>query len=184
MRLSKNGLVTDGEGWFVVNARDSRWRDEGPLGSYCTFEGKRRFPHFGINISVLEPGERIGMYHRENAQEAFLILAGECTLLVEGGSGDLPSGISSTAPRARSTSSSPPAINQRSYWPSEGVAGASAAGSSTRCARRRRATARASFARPPKAAVAYAEVYAKLPRSRFVKFRPGWLPGFRDPRED
>ena len=51
MRLSKNGLVTDGEGWFVVNARDSRWRDEGPLGSYCTFEGKRRFPHFGINIS-------------------------------------------------------------------------------------------------------------------------------------
>ena len=31
-------------GWFVVNARDSRWREVGPLGSYCSFEGKRRFP--------------------------------------------------------------------------------------------------------------------------------------------
>ena len=81
--MSKNGLVVDGEGWFVVNARESRWKDEGPLGSYCTFEGKRRFPHFGMNISVLEPGERIGMYHRENGQEAFLVLAGQCTLVVE-----------------------------------------------------------------------------------------------------
>ena len=39
--MSKNGLVVDGEGWFVMNARESRWKDEGPLGSYCTFEGKR-----------------------------------------------------------------------------------------------------------------------------------------------
>jgi uncharacterized cupin superfamily protein len=84
VRTSKNGLVVDGEGWFVVNARDSRWKEEGPLGSYCTFEGKRRFPQFGINISVLEPGERMGMYHREKGQEAFLVLAGECTLIVEG----------------------------------------------------------------------------------------------------
>ena len=47
MRKSKNGLVVDCEGWFIINARESRWKDEGPLGSYCTFEGKRRFPHFG-----------------------------------------------------------------------------------------------------------------------------------------
>jgi quercetin dioxygenase-like cupin family protein len=82
--MTTNGLVVDGEGWFVLNARESRWKDEGPLGSYCTFEGKRRFPHFGMNISVLAPGERIGMYHRENGQEAFLVLAGNCTLIVEG----------------------------------------------------------------------------------------------------
>src|SRR6478735_9950102 len=82
-RRSKNGLVVDGDGWFVVNARESRWRSEGVLGSYCTFEGKKRFPHFGINISVLGPGEKIGMYHRENAQEGFLVLAGECLLIVE-----------------------------------------------------------------------------------------------------
>jgi quercetin dioxygenase-like cupin family protein len=84
LRTTTNGLVVDGEGWFVLNARESRWKDEGPLGSYCTFEGKRRFPHFGMNISVLAPGERIGMYHRENGQEAFLVLAGNCTLIVEG----------------------------------------------------------------------------------------------------
>lgn len=82
--MSKNGLVTDGHGWFVVNARESRWRGEGQLGSYCTFEGKRRFAQLGVNISVLEPGERMAMYHRENAQEAFLVLAGSCRLIVEG----------------------------------------------------------------------------------------------------
>lgn len=40
--MSTNGLVVDGEGWFVVDARESRWRDEGRLGRYCTFEGFRR----------------------------------------------------------------------------------------------------------------------------------------------
>jgi uncharacterized cupin superfamily protein len=82
--MSKNGLVTDGEGWFVVNARDSRWRNEGPLGRYCNFEGKRRFPQLGININVLEPGQAMGMNHREPGQEGFLVLAGECVLIVEG----------------------------------------------------------------------------------------------------
>jgi quercetin dioxygenase-like cupin family protein len=84
LRMSKNGLVVDGEGWFVVNARESRWKDEGPLGAYCTFEGKRRFPRMGVNISVFEPGRRMGMFHRERGQEGFLVLSGECTLIVEG----------------------------------------------------------------------------------------------------
>jgi uncharacterized cupin superfamily protein len=33
---------------------------------------------------VLEPGQPIGMYHREAHQEDFLVLAGECVLLVDG----------------------------------------------------------------------------------------------------
>ena len=82
-RLTKNGLVVDVDGWFVLNARDSRWRTEGPLGSFCNFEGKRRFPQLGFNISVLARGESMGMYHRENAQEGFLVVAGECLLIVE-----------------------------------------------------------------------------------------------------
>ncbi len=81
--MTKNGLVVDEDGWFVMNARESRWKDEGPLGSYCTFEGKRRFRQLGINISVLGPGQALGRYHRENAQEAFLVVAGECILIVE-----------------------------------------------------------------------------------------------------
>jgi len=33
-------------------------------------------------------------------------------------------------------------------------------------------------------AVAYKEVYASLPRSRFVKYRPGWLPAVAAPPPD
>ena len=83
-RQTKYGAVNDGEGWFVINARDSRWRDAGPLGFYCNFEGKRRFPQLGINLNILEPGQPLGRYHRENAQESFLVLAGTCLLIVEG----------------------------------------------------------------------------------------------------
>ena len=83
-RNTKHGLVFDGDGWFVVNARDSRWRDYGPLGAACDFEGKRPFKQLGINVNVLEPGEPLAMYHRENKQEGFLVLAGECLLIVEG----------------------------------------------------------------------------------------------------
>ncbi len=38
----------------------------------------------GIRLHVLEPGEPNGLYHSETQQEAFLVLSGECTLLVEG----------------------------------------------------------------------------------------------------
>ena len=83
-RETKHGLVADGDGWFVLNAADSRWNDTGPFGFYCNFEGKRRFKQLGLNLNVLEPGQAIGLYHRERAQEDFLVLAGECLLLVEG----------------------------------------------------------------------------------------------------
>jgi uncharacterized cupin superfamily protein len=68
----------------VINARESRWRDAGRFGCYCDFEGKRRFRQFGVNLSILQPGQAIGLYHRERAQEDFLVLSGECLLLVEG----------------------------------------------------------------------------------------------------
>ena len=84
LRRTKYGLVYDGDGWFVVNARDSRWRDTGPLGKFCDFEGKRRFRQLGLNLNVLEPGQPMGRYHHERAQEGFLVLAGECLLLVDG----------------------------------------------------------------------------------------------------
>jgi uncharacterized cupin superfamily protein len=78
------GLIPEGDGWFVLNARDARWLS-GDLGAYCNFEGKAaRFPQLGVNLNVLRPGESMTMYHRENAQEDFLVLAGECLLVVEG----------------------------------------------------------------------------------------------------
>jgi uncharacterized cupin superfamily protein len=42
------------------------------------------FEQVGINIRVLEPGEPNCLYHRENLQEDFLVLSGECLLLVDG----------------------------------------------------------------------------------------------------
>ena len=84
LRETKFGLVADGDGWFVINARASRWRDAGHFGRFCNFEGKKRFRQLGINLNVLEPGQPIGMYHRENKQEDFLVLSGECLLLVDG----------------------------------------------------------------------------------------------------
>jgi uncharacterized cupin superfamily protein len=83
-RETKHGLVADGDGWFVINATESRWSDTGAFGFYCNFEGKRRFKQLGLNLNVLEPGQSLGFYHRERAQEDFLVLAGECLLLVEG----------------------------------------------------------------------------------------------------
>jgi uncharacterized cupin superfamily protein len=82
---SDGGLVPGNEGWFVVNAREARWWRHENFGSAVTFEGDdARFPDFGINIQVLMPGQPNCMYHGENAQEDFLVLYGECLLLVEG----------------------------------------------------------------------------------------------------
>ena len=37
-----------------------------------------------MSLNVLQPGQPKGLYHAENAQEDFLVLAGECVLIVEG----------------------------------------------------------------------------------------------------
>lgn len=176
LRKSKNGLVTDGEGWFVVNARESRWRDEGRLGSYCTFEGKRRFPHFGINISVLEPGESLALYHRENAQEAFLVLDGSCTLIVEGRERPLvawdffycPPGTGHVI-LARG--------DQRAVVLAVGGRGRGTAGGVVYPVSGPAARYGASVERETTdPAEAYAGHHAGLPRSKFVPYSDGWLP--------
>jgi uncharacterized cupin superfamily protein len=168
--MSKNGLVTDGEGWFVVNARESRWRDAGPLGAYCTFEGKRRFPDFGINVNVLEPGKPMAMYHREATQEGFLVLSGTCVLVVEGqertlrrwdffhcppgtehvivGAGDEPAVVLAVGARGRR--------RKGIVYPVSKAAARYAASA-------KRETTKS------------AEAYAGLPRSRWASYRDGWL---------
>jgi uncharacterized cupin superfamily protein len=77
------GLVPAGEGWFVLNAREARWLT-GDFGAYTRFEGDARFPAIGVNIGVLAPGQPACYYHGEAEQEDFLVLSGECLLLIEG----------------------------------------------------------------------------------------------------
>jgi uncharacterized cupin superfamily protein len=83
LEMTKFGLRPAGQGWFIVSAKEMRW-DFGDFGAFCNFEGKRGFPDFGINLNVLQPGQSMGLYHRENRQEGFLVLAGTCLLIVEG----------------------------------------------------------------------------------------------------
>ena len=60
------GLEPERVGWFAVNVAAARFQD------------------YGINIHVLWPGQPNCMYHGEDSQEDFLVLHGECLLLVEG----------------------------------------------------------------------------------------------------
>ena len=79
------GGIPQTDGWFVVNALESRWLHN-ELGAYCGFEGKDNatFEQLGINVNVLPPGKPMAMYHEEPGQEDFLVLRGECLLVVEG----------------------------------------------------------------------------------------------------
>ena len=83
---TENGLQAAGDGWFVVNARDAVWGESETMGVFTRLgESKAaRFPQLGFNIGVLWPGQPACMYHREPNQEGFLVLSGECILLVEG----------------------------------------------------------------------------------------------------
>jgi uncharacterized cupin superfamily protein len=71
--------------WFVVNVAEAPAYRHSVAGAYIPFEDREdRFPDFGINIHVLQPGEPNGKYHSEDAQEDFLVLAGECLAIIEG----------------------------------------------------------------------------------------------------
>jgi uncharacterized cupin superfamily protein len=76
--------VPVGDGWFTVNARDTPWHHAPGRSAVVDFEGETPFAQLGINISVLAPGESMGMYHWEADQEDFLVLAGEPLLIIEG----------------------------------------------------------------------------------------------------
>jgi uncharacterized cupin superfamily protein len=82
---SAYGLVPVTDGWFVVNIREGPWVTNETFGAACIFEGEEvSFPDVGFTLGVLQPGRPSGLYHREANQENFLVLAGECLLLVEG----------------------------------------------------------------------------------------------------
>jgi uncharacterized cupin superfamily protein len=83
LKQTEHGLEPSGEGWFVLNAREAKWRD-GHFGAYTRFEGDPRFTRLGFNIAVLAPGQAACYYHGEDEQEDFLVLQGECVLLIEG----------------------------------------------------------------------------------------------------
>jgi uncharacterized cupin superfamily protein len=86
---TERGLVPKGEGWFVLNARETQWWQRPGRGVLCEFEGAGfegalDFHQLGINVQVLGPGEPMSMYHWEADQEDFLVLSGDAMLIIEG----------------------------------------------------------------------------------------------------
>jgi uncharacterized cupin superfamily protein len=90
------GRVPQSDGWFVVNLADANWMSNEHFGARCNFEADGRLAierpdlnvqqhsQLGIRVHVLEPGKPSTMYHHESDQEDFLVLSGECLLIVEG----------------------------------------------------------------------------------------------------
>jgi uncharacterized cupin superfamily protein len=175
---TEHGLVPKGQGWFVVNAREMQWWDRKGRGVLCEFEGAgfdgaTDFLQVGVNLTVLDPGEPMAMYHRETDQEDFLVLAGEALAIVEGqerplrqwdfvhcppgtshvivGAGERPCVVLAVGARDRSTGSD---------WGAYTVAEAAV----RHGAGVERETTEAS------------EAYARFPRSHLTGYHPGWLP--------
>ncbi len=165
----EGGEVPAGEGWFVLNAREAKWLD-GHLGAYTRFEGEARFPQLGFNIGVLQPGQPSCHYHGEDEQEDFLVLCGQCLLLIEGqerrlaqwdfvhcpawtehvfvGAGDGPCALLAVGTR----------LSDDVVYPASELAQRHEAGVSEET-------------RDPKVA------YADIPPDRAVGYQEGWLPG-------
>jgi uncharacterized cupin superfamily protein len=73
------------EGWFVLNLGDAKRMVHDYFGSGIALTADPAdFKEIGVNVDVLQPGEPGCYYHRENVQEGFLVLSGECLLIVEG----------------------------------------------------------------------------------------------------
>ena len=81
---TEGGLAPATDGWFVVNVRDGRWMTNDVIGDAFAIEGDDvGFDQVGFTIGILQPGQTGGRYHHESDQEDFLVLAGECLLLIE-----------------------------------------------------------------------------------------------------
>jgi uncharacterized cupin superfamily protein len=79
------GRYVTSEGWFVLNLADAlAVRNEEKGGAMYPLEPRESpFGDFGVNVRVVWPGDPNALYHAEGVQEGFLVLSGECTLIVE-----------------------------------------------------------------------------------------------------
>ena len=81
---TEDGLVPQTHGWYVVNARETRWVGSDELWRGAWLEPEESWAGLGFNLTVLDPGKPMAKYHAESNQEEFLVVAGECLLLIEG----------------------------------------------------------------------------------------------------
>jgi uncharacterized cupin superfamily protein len=79
------GRYITSDGWFVLNLQDAlAVRNEEKGGANYPIEPRELpFEDLGVHVRILWPGDPNALYHSEGAQEGFLVLSGECTLVVE-----------------------------------------------------------------------------------------------------
>src|SRR5262249_13764735 len=68
--------------WSVQNVADTEWWVNDKFGSRTMLVPSGS--QVGARVHVFEPGKPSTLYHRESEQEGFLVIEGECLLLVEG----------------------------------------------------------------------------------------------------
>jgi len=168
-----SGLVQAGEGWFVVNAREARWRYAEGRGGVCPFGDEPAFPQVGVNLFVLGPSEPMGMYHWEADQEDFLVLSGEALLIIEGEERRLrqwdfvhcPAGTKHIIVGAGDVPCAVLAVGAREHQ-----AGADWGGYTVDEAALRQGAGVEQETTEPK------EAYARFPKREPTHYRDGWLP--------
>ena len=70
---------------FVVNVADAPALSHSRRATIIDFEpDDAPWPETGVNIQILQPGQPNGRYHSEPVQEDFLVLHGECIVILEG----------------------------------------------------------------------------------------------------
>ena len=70
---------------FVMNVRDARALAHSRRATLIEFEDDDApWPDLGVNIQVMAPGQPNCRYHSEPVQEDFLVLHGECLVILDG----------------------------------------------------------------------------------------------------
>lgn len=71
--------------WSIRNLADLPTRRHPIAGLWADAGGDQEgFDQIGVHVRVLEPGMANARYHVENTQEGFLVLDGECLVIIDG----------------------------------------------------------------------------------------------------
>jgi uncharacterized cupin superfamily protein len=171
---TETGVVPAEEGWFILNAREARWRVTEGLAARLSFEGETDFAQVGVNLFVLAPGEPIGMYHWEADQEDFLVLSGEALLIIEGSERPLrqwdfvhcPPGTNHIVVGAGHAPCTVLAVGAREHQVAAGWGGYTVDAAALRHG-----------AGVQQETTEAEEAYARFPERTLTRYRQGWLSG-------
>jgi uncharacterized cupin superfamily protein len=69
----------------IVNLADAPAFRHSRRATIIDFEAdEAQWPDTGVNVQIMAPGQPNGRYHSEPVQEDFLVLRGECVVILEG----------------------------------------------------------------------------------------------------